>query len=225
MPDSDMSHASVVVPDSGRVMTPRSWVIGRLLRDMKLQREKAEKEEQEALESRPSGELEPRAQPWVALTVSVFEIIDNPVPGHGIPKLDWVWFLGFGVILVQLAISIIPWVINAEWGTFIVTICGNLFAILGASLPQWREEKWACPKHGSKTIALTEGNGSRDVMVILGKRGVGLDLEVLTSNRISQRSPPSTKIAILTLAALWTVLLITVAGLTLNSWCRLFTFE
>ncbi|RFU34668.1 hypothetical protein B7463_g1594, partial [Scytalidium lignicola] len=111
-----------------------------------------------------------QGKPWEALRISVFEVIDDPKYVQGLPHRDWVWFSGFAVILVQMVIATLPWILNDEWGTFLITACGNFLALLQGSLPQWKEEKWACPKQGGATVTLTQGNGSRHAMLILGEK-------------------------------------------------------
>lgn len=60
-----------------------------------------------------------------------------------------------------------------------VTVIGNFLALVGSSLPQWNTEKWSCPKEGGATVTITQGNGSRNAITILGKPKIGLDLEIL----------------------------------------------
>jgi hypothetical protein len=201
MPDTDMTNTLVVGATSGHLRTTKSWVLGRLLRDLddrlddEMRHEQAHVPPDAPEEKEPIVLVAPQGGPasqpkaWEALRASVFEVDDEPPCDHGVPTLDWVWFLGFIVILLQLLISIIPWILNNEWATFLIATSGSILALIGASLPQWREEKWACPKKGGATITLTQGNGSRHAVVIKGKRGIGLDLEILAQGtRTSHRS-------------------------------------
>jgi hypothetical protein len=130
----------------------------------------AEEEKQEKLAAK-DGKGKAKGKAFEALRVTVFEVEDTPPTAHGVPTLDWVWYSGFVVIIVQLGVAAIPWGINGKWDTFLVTAAGNLFALISGSLPQWREEKWACPKNGGDTTTITEGNGSRGAVVILKKKG------------------------------------------------------
>jgi hypothetical protein len=122
---------------------------------------------------------------------------------------------------IQLAIAMLPWVLNANWGIFLVTAAGNILALVGSSLPQWRAEKWACPKTGGGTVIITQGNGSRHAVVILGRwrENIGLDLEVRGRDMRAVRASRVTRVASAVLALFWIVLLIAVAGLRENTWC------
>ena len=157
--------------------------------------------------------------------VTVFEVEDNPPTEHGVPTLDWVWYSGFAVIVIQLGIAAVPWGVNGQWNTFLVTAAGNLFALIGGSLPQWRSEKWACPKKGGDITTITEGNGSRSAIVILRKKGVDLKFEVLARGTRLAPATLLTRIVTSVLAVLWILLLITVAGIKQNTWCKFLPFN
>ncbi|KAF7588228.1 hypothetical protein BBP40_005979 [Aspergillus hancockii] len=226
MPDVDVDNTVVVGCASGHFRTTKSWVLGRLLRDFEDAIDKEMKGERPHIP--PGATLEPKEGPsarereqgraWEALRVTVFEVENEPSPGHGIPTLDWVWFSGWAVILTQLGIAVVAWAVDGSWDTFLITAAGNILALVEGSLPQWRKEKWACPKTGGGTVAITQGNGSRNAIVILGNRGVGLDLEILA--RGTRTAPTSwlTRIATACLAILWILLLISVAGMQQNKW-------
>ena len=55
-------------------------------------------------------------------------------------------------------------------------------------------------------------------MVILGKTGVGVDVEILTRGTRTALASQTTRLAAAVLAAVWIVLLITVPGVKLNIW-------
>ncbi|GAB1314548.1 Solute carrier family 40 protein (Fragment) [Madurella fahalii] len=235
MPDADMANTNVIGADSGHSRATTSWVLGRLLRDADDRVDHEMRDEQNHVPPVFAGEIKspsssesaekvagsPSSRPkWEALRVTVYDVDDEPPVPHGVPTRDWVWYSGLVVIFIQLIISIIPWIVTGDWGTFLVTAGGNALALIGGSLPQWRSEKWACPRKGGATVTITQGNGSRHAIVILGKRkqGVGLDLEILA--RGTRTAVPSlfTRIASALLALLWIVLLVTVAGFEENSW-------
>ena len=157
---------------------------------------------------------------WEALRVSVYEIDKRPPCAHGVPILDRVWFSGVVVIPVQLGISIIPWIIHNDWSAFLITASGTIMAIIGGSLPQWKEEKWACPKNGGATVTLTRGNGSRHAVVIKGSKNIGLDLEILAQGTRTSRASIYTRAATGLLALFWILFLITVSGIKTNTWCK-----
>lgn len=198
-------------------------MLGRLLRDAQarvhaeVQREKACAPLQG--DKTRSSSVDKSHPSWDALRVNVYEFDDHPPVPHGHPTLDRVWYSGFAVIAAQLAIALIPWMIDRDWVPSLVTSTGNILALLGASLPQWKAEKWACPDNGSPTITLTQGNGSRFAMLILGRKGVGLNFEILATAGDTLRPSPSTRVLSGVLALAWIMLLVTVAGLQQNTWC------
>ena len=68
---------------------------------------------------------------------------------------------------------------------------------------------------------VAQGNGSHHAIVILGKKGVGLDLEILAQGTRTERASWVARIATGVLALLWIILLLTVAGIKQNTWCTL----
>ncbi|RMJ15819.1 hypothetical protein CDV36_004538 [Fusarium kuroshium] len=176
---------------------------------------------QSQLSARPTDQSETsRTKPWEALRVSVFTVAKDPNLEHGVPALDLVWCSGLFIVMVQLALSIIPWILYGEWHVFLITVFGNILAITEGSIPQIREEKWACPRRGGATVAITQGNGSRHVILIENDRKSknGLDLEILARSTRAIRPALFTKVATAVLALLWVVLLITVAGMENHAW-------
>jgi hypothetical protein len=101
-------------------------------------------------------------------------------------------------------------------------ICGDLLAIVEGSLPKWKREKWACPKKGGATVTITQGNGSRHAMVIVGKKGVGLDLEILALGTRTAHVSRATRVATAVLTFLWILLMISGSGLKIGTWCKSF---
>lgn len=234
MPDSE---STVMVIDSvnGHNRLTRNWVLGRLWRDFNDKLDDEMKDETSHIPSEQGDRLAQASpadarrgkrnnqQPFEGLRITIYEVEESNVKKavtQGVPSLDSVWFMGIAVIAIQLAIAAIPWGLNGQWDTFLVTVAGNLFAVSTASLPQWRSEKWAAPRKGGQTVAITEGNGSRSVMVVLGKRGVGLDLEIMARGTRTAPAFLSTRVWNSVLAALWVMLLITVAGMEENTWCK-----
>ncbi|KAL7956780.1 hypothetical protein V8C34DRAFT_287791 [Trichoderma compactum] len=233
MPETDMANTNVIGADSGHVRTTSSWVLGRLLRDEDDRIDEKMKGEQDH-EPPPPGNGPPKESPvpvvtentsrqrpkWEALRITVYDVDKEPPCDHGVPTLDPVWWSGVIVIIVELAISIIPWILYNDWGPFLIAAAGNTLALISASLPQWRAEKWSCPKKGGATVTITQGNGSRHAIVILNKRGdeVGLDLEILARGTRTAASSLFTKAISTTLTFLWIVLLINVSGLKENTW-------
>jgi hypothetical protein len=137
---------------------------------------------------------------------------------QGVPTRDWVWWSGFAVTALQLGVSAIPLGWYDDWAILLATACGTLLCYASASLPQWRREKWHARLNRPdklKNVALTLGNGSQHVIVILGAAG-SLDLEDLASGRAPERL--STRVSTLTLAVCWLALLITCTGIRANTW-------
>ncbi|KAJ5662683.1 hypothetical protein N7462_011609 [Penicillium macrosclerotiorum] len=223
----------VIVAQSGHSRITNSWVLGRLLRDTS---DKMDEEMRGEAPHRSTGTwstwnpsfwramfgLEPKSElpskPWEALRIEVYELIDDEEIEHGVPEKDGIWLLGFLVIFIQLIIAMIPWVINNEWGTFLITCYGNILALLTSSLPQWRREKWACPRKGGPTVTITEGNGSRFAMIILSKKGVGLNFEILARGTRTAPASLLTRLATSFFAVNWIILLITAVGLSIDTW-------
>ena len=204
MPDAD-SPALMVGAKSGHTTHNKSWIIGRLLRDFEHKLDKG------------PYKLNKLAPNYEALRVSVFQVDRKRTAG--VPTKDWIWYSGLTIIPVQILISTLPWAINSNWAPLLITLSGNAMALLQGAIPQWREEKWACPSNGGWTVSITRGNGSRHVMVILGNNH-GLDLQILSAQSARHRTSATTRGFLLFMALLWLVLLVCVAGLQKDSWCK-----
>jgi hypothetical protein len=208
MPPPDYD-AKLINSTNGFVRDNRSWVLGRLLRDFE----------------RPMEDD-------TALRATVFEA--SNASEAGVPVNDRYWLGGVFVIIVQLVVAAIPCIREDDWSILLITSAGTVLALFTGALPQWRFEKWACRRNTNKTLCLTGGNGTRNVMVIIGS-GVGLDLEDLAaaeSPRLLRRNESRakhtlmdlplafriTQISCIALSVLWIVLLITVTGLKQNTW-------
>ncbi|KAK8030261.1 hypothetical protein PG993_011552 [Apiospora rasikravindrae] len=199
-PDYDVL---VVGAKSGHVRTNRSWVLGRLLHDH---------EERQGKSARPLIKGDPG---YEALRVSVFQVDNKKKPGT--PTKDWLWYSGFGVMLLQMLLSLVPWCVSGDWTPLVITLAGNFLALLQGAIPQWRDEKWACPTSGGWTTSFTRGNGSRHVMVVLANNH-GFDLEILAGHSQPTRSSAMVRTFLFVMAMCWLVLLVSVAGLTDNTW-------
>ncbi|UKZ69027.1 uncharacterized protein TrAtP1_010041 [Trichoderma atroviride] len=243
MPDTDMANTNVIDAASGHIRTTSNWVLGRLLRDEDDRVDEDMKHEQNhvpptavpttvptaakgASEEPLTSVVEKpgsRRPEWEALRATIYEVDKEPPCPHGVPTVDLVWWSGVVVIVVELVVSIIPWILYKDWGPFLIAAAGNTLALVSASLPQWRAEKWSCPRNGGATVTITQGNGSRHAIVILGQRGegMGLDLEILARGTRTAASSLATKIMSVLLAFLWVVLLINVSGLKENTWCKI----
>lgn len=163
MPTSDCP-SFLVTCSNGFVRENQSWILGRLLRDHEIKY---------AVDPRPEDEGG-RAE---SIRIDVFNLL--PVSR---PTCDFVWWLGWAVLLAQVGIAIVPWVLYDDWGIFVITLCGNLFVAATCALPQWTQEKWAGRQlKRDKVTCLTRGNGHFHIMVFIGTRG-SWDLESLASS-------------------------------------------
>lgn len=144
---------------SGYGRQNRSWVIGRLVRDLESRNERRD----------------PMFQDGIRITIWEGLQNTNHYTRHSWSGLHW-W--GIATTTVQLIVSALPFILYREWGIFVITGVGNLLAVLMGMLPQWSAEKLPNRQHSDGVFALTAGNGSRDIVIIHGA-GEGLDLEEL----------------------------------------------
>ncbi|CAK7240545.1 MAG: hypothetical protein STHCBS139747_001988 [Sporothrix thermara] len=151
----------------------------------------------------------------VALCVSIYRWRDDREPG--VPTRDVIWWSGFVVSFVQLGIAAIPLGLYRDWSILLATAGGTALAYTSASLPQWRREKWHA-RSGPKDVAITIGNGTQQVIVVQGENTArqSLDLEDLAGGLTPDLA--STPFAMMVLAALWLVLLITCTGIQVHTW-------
>ncbi|RAK98190.1 uncharacterized protein BO80DRAFT_427667 [Aspergillus ibericus CBS 121593] len=207
MPSPDTA-VQVINLDNGYVRENNSWVLGRLVRDREGSVAKADR-------SADPNLVPADSTGQVSMKIDIF--VAGAVNDHG-PSVSCPWVWCWIAIMVQQVIAAIPWILHGDWGIFLVTVTGTFFAVLTGSLPQWAGEKWSAPKlweGKTKMMALTRGNGHQYVMVILAHGGAW-DLEAMSSARLDVR--PETRWVLLTLAVLWSLLLITVSGLTSHTW-------
>lgn len=179
MPTPDYP-CKVINMKSGHPRENKSWVIGRLLRDNEL-----------FMSNQQKGLLrEP------ALRISVYHSMPLPSPSDAkLSLLRASFFIPFEVLMrrvtlsgylylvilaIQIGVACIPWILFADWSIFLVTMAGTYMASLTTRLPQWKAEKFGCRKKSTKIVAVTAGNGSKDVMIIKGL-GESPDLEDLAA--------------------------------------------
>lgn len=183
-----------------------SWVLGRLLRDHEARVAEAD---------RSSGRRTPPSDSTGKVSLKIDIFVAAAVNDKG-PTTSPTWCVCCAVMIVQQVIAAIPWFVHGDWGVFLVTASGTLFAVLTGSLPQWAAEKWPAPTlWKQKTVALTRGNGQEYAMVVLAHEGAW-DLEAMSSARLSMRA--ETAWVLLALTVLWSLLLITVSGLRNHTW-------
>lgn len=152
--------AKVFNLESSYARENKNWVVGRLLRDNELFMNK----------------IQPHA--GNGLRISVYTALPRK-EGKRTTNVSTLW-LWLGVTVLQVGIASIPLGLDDEWGVFLVTCTGIIASMLAGALPQWRIEKIPLKQSSKKLIALTSGNGSRDIMIIYGDK-VALDLEELAA--------------------------------------------
>src|SRR5271163_1065110 len=224
MPEPDFP-CLVINAKSGYARQNKSWVLSRILRDFEqwrdpeidLAEEKklAELNRLEDTRMEETGDPpEKRKQLRIGLRVSIYDSEDI----SGTPVHDWLYCVGFAVILVQVAIAAIPFGLYKEWLTFFVTCVGTLLALASGALRQLREEKYGVRQlDNSKDVALTTGNGAHDVLIIR-ENSSDIDLEALAAPYRDLNNLMSTRIYSFILAIGWIVLLICVAGYYQHTW-------
>ncbi|KAH8825768.1 hypothetical protein DL96DRAFT_122838 [Flagelloscypha sp. PMI_526] len=143
-------------------------------------------------------------------------------------RRDFWWWSGYGVAILQLIISIVPWGLKKNWSVFAITVAGTALAFIRSSLPHWTEEllKARIERFNSNhTFILTRGGGWAQYAVLLLGASHGLSYWNSSVPRAdpffapSQLLKPSiTSAVFLSLAVLWSILLITSAGITDHRW-------
>ena len=156
--------AKVLNLRSGYVRENRSWVVGRLLRDL---------EARVAREDRLGGD-------HCALRITVYDALENQ--SGGLTRFSWTGnhFAALAIIAAQFGLAVGPIVLYGEWDIMMIIAVGTFLAQMAGSLPQWRAEKLPNRQNRKEVYALTQGNGSREVVVIRGN-GQCLDLEELAA--------------------------------------------
>lgn len=209
MPSEPDSPSIIINCPTGYRRINRSWLLGRILRDHELAVNEI---------SGPEYAVLAATKKRMSLRIDIFEVRED-----GRPQIDRIWVLGWLTIIAQLGVSIAPWIRYGDWGIFLVTASGTVFALLTGSLRQWRLEKWAgrrLNQPGSregkhKTVCLTRGNGHKHAMILIGK-GAACDLEALAT--ATSESLDETRWLLGVFAVVWSCLLITVSGLKQNTW-------
>ncbi|KAI9740313.1 MAG: hypothetical protein M1834_004891 [Cirrosporium novae-zelandiae] len=164
MPSADYV-CKVINLETGYARTNKSWVLGRLLRDIEA--------------TKPLSNEALRVVVYRAVKRANGDILD---PG-------WTSWCGLIAISLQLGIAVIPLALYTDWGIIMITALGTGICFATAALPQWRVEKLTCRLKSEKNIAITVGNGSRHVLVILGQ-GDGLDIEDMAAGEGPRHARP-----------------------------------
>lgn len=168
-----------------------------------------------------NGSMQMEKPSIAGLIVSIYR--PSSTVQAGSVKRDLVYWVGVPIMILQLGVAAIPCGIFGDWGILLITGSGIALSVATGTLPlllsQWKKEKWACRPKAKHPYVLTRGNGSQHAIVILGN-GHGFNLEDLASgqNNTLVLTNLSTRITLFLLATLWTLLLITAAGLKANTW-------
>lgn len=209
MPLAPGPSSIILSTNRGHPRANGSWILNRILRDY----------ENSWMPKQVRVELEKMLRaadaPKAGLCIAIFEASEKGIAG--IPRKDLYWFSGYVVALLQLGIAAIPCGTQGSWEVFLLTAVGTALAFLTGSLPQWRQERWACRRNSKKTFALSHGNGAQHVLVIQGA-GRGLDLEDMAISVEKITYNWKTKVASGLLTTLWGGLLISVSGVRRQTW-------
>lgn len=169
LPEPDVG-CKVINLDSGYSRDNKNWVIGRLLRDS----------EAHVQRLKPPGNE--------AIRISIWEAMDNPnKPAEHHYWSIHIWGLVF--MTLQLGLAIVPLLLYRDWGILLITGVGTILSVIMGALPQWTAEKLPNRQHSKSVFALTVGNGSRDVMVVIGG-GKCLHLEELSVSETPRSGRP-----------------------------------
>lgn len=199
----------------------QSWLLGRLFKTydtwMPVDVRKAvDKLKRKVAATAPNRPL--RKDSTIGLCVSVYTWSGEA----GRPSLDYVWWSGLLVSAVQLGVAAVPLALRGNWAIFLAATSGTLLAYASASLPHWREEKFQARRDGEKKqkkhFALTRGQGSQHVIIVMDSEtgGWGLDLEDLAGGHAPEMH--FTRVWTVVLAALWMAFLITCTGIVSDTW-------
>lgn len=210
MPDSPDCSAVIFSTKFGHPRVNQSWILGRFLRDFEGYWMPV------VVHERLNAMLKQAGSQKAGLCISVFAAAPYPAVA-GVSKRNLYWYSGYAVAIVQMGIAAIPWGVWGEWEIFVITAGGSILAFTMGSLGRWREERWHCRRNSNKTFVLARGNGGQHAIVVLGE-GRGLDFEDLATSGEAVRPLGMTRVATLSLAALWVALLITVFGIKEHTW-------
>ncbi|KAM3484353.1 hypothetical protein MY3957_010079 [Beauveria namnaoensis] len=214
---------------SGYTRSNKSWIVSRIVRDFDkwkdkqvtthlngILRDKYKYEKAEAEKKDPGSGIKVTFAKNGGLCVSVYKAEQSQT---GVPGYDEAYWFGLVTGILQLGIAAIPCGIWGDWDIILITIVGILLSFATGALPQWKEEKWGCRGGSDKNVIVTTGNGSQHAILILGQ-GKGFDLEDLAAGttNIDSSTKQVTQYALLGLAVLWILLLITAAGIKENTW-------
>lgn len=222
MPQSPDTHCKVINGKSGYCRDNTSWILGRVMRDFEHWRDPATKLKTNEIldlkwEQLKGRDAQAKRPPRAGLVVTVYE--PSMTWPAGVPVQDYVYWSGMATLAVQLGIAAVPCALFGDWGILMVTAVGASLSLATGFLPQWSKEKWACRRGARDNYIITRGNGAQHAIVILGNKH-GLNLEDLAAGQdnVEVSANGLTRVALLALSTLWTLLLIAAAGMEANTW-------
>jgi hypothetical protein len=219
LPETDYANMLVTV-QSGNVAQNKSFVLGRLLRDLER-------------ETEPLGR---RTQDFSELDTDLLVTVLQADPGvKGSfgplrPKKDLTWWSFLPFLVAQLAVSVVPGILTGNWSILVIAASGNILAVLSGSLPSIRHNKYRCREGSRAMYTMTRGAGSKYVFLILPDtmRIVEHDagdlftamssLPYLDDLAFGSSTRNFDTISSVALCILWVVLLIAVSGLDADTW-------
>jgi hypothetical protein len=203
MPETDVPSVVIDV-GAGHCRRNESWVLGRLIRDLELERQR-----------KPGGlgiyfynVVEPTGKPYRSLSN---------------------WFVFLFVVCLQFALAVLPIIYDhRNWSILYVTSAGTLLAFCSGSLPSWTREKYNGTEIKAKegrVFALTRGNGHGHVFVITVKGDGVTPFDLLATVPRANLEPGShgrwRRLTIGILALCWIIVLIAVGGMEQDTWILL----
>lgn len=193
---------------SGSVRDGKSWVVGRLLRDLETDMARREPCDDDGIRIsvfeaawvrlRRGHSWRRRWRRQLLLQRGGGKLRGMVGAGGGGTMLSgdlttFPWsrthLYGLFFTLVQMGIAVGAWWISGDWSTFMITASGTVLVQLMGILPQWTAEKLPGRQTSSSVFALTSGNGAKDIVVIIGFGNL-LDLEELATPPSPRSSRP-----------------------------------
>lgn len=210
--------AIVVNIQSGDRRENRSWVIGRLLRDLESEYITDFRDQENDLYS--------------GLLIRAFKIVPKGKKRHGpkTPKKDRIWWSFTIVLVFQLLLAFGPIYTrpgdkDRNWAIAAITGGGTCLTWATAVCSAMRKEKYQGRNRSRSTYAITRGNGHNRVFLILpdtmGRDGEKNEsvlpyLDEMATGTYKARI--RTRVLSATFSFLWIVFLVVVAGIDYDTW-------
>lgn len=217
LPDPDCPCTITKASSLPTTSANQSWLLGRLVRNHEYWRGPLI---EEALKSGRISDPEPfyggKELPSF-LQIFVYKFVQSSPINRSLSK-DWPWFSGLITTLIQLGIAAIPAGLYGEWAILLITAGGTALAYATAHYSGYSTFISSRTLSGRKVFTLTEGNGSRNAIVLIKDKGIGVDLEHLTQVDFTGGSQILRIVAASVQLVFWVALLITVSGLKTHTW-------